>query len=176
MHRHLRCSSVGRSMRAGRSEMAAMIEVTGLASETAFTRSRGTDTHRRTGTALMIGLFCSSFQFFHSFGKAFETQPLAPYLLLEITLAALLVFASLTIAMQVVSGRVRPLDLFFFLFPLVWLALSAGFAWLMFDQPPIFGIGEDRRILTFLYWFAFDAVRRRFGLTVTDILRALLLC
>ncbi|MBV8922239.1 hypothetical protein [Bradyrhizobium sp.] len=124
----------------------------------------------------MTALFCSAFQFFHSFGKAFETQPLAPYLLLEVTLAVLLLFASITIALQVASGRVRPLDLFFFLFPLVWLTLSAGFAWLMFDQPPIFGIGEDRRILTFLYWFAFDAVRRRFGLTVTDILRALVLC
>jgi hypothetical protein len=124
----------------------------------------------------MTALFCSAFQFFHSFGKAFETQPLAPYLLLEATLAALVLFASISIAMQLASGRLRPLDLFFFLFPLCWLTLSAGFAWFTFDQPPILGISEDRRILTFFYWFAFDAVRRRFGLTVADILLALVLC
>jgi hypothetical protein len=57
-----------------------------------------------------------------------------------------------------------------------WLALSTGFAWFAFDQPLIFGVSEDRRLLTFLYWFAFDPVRRKFGLTLTDILLALTLC
>jgi hypothetical protein len=136
----------------------------------------GSGGHRRIGIALMTLLFCSAFQFFHSFGKAFETHPLAPYLLLEATLAALMVLATATIAMALASGRLRSLDLFFFLFPLSWLALSAGFAWFAFDQPLIFGLSEDRRILTLLYWFAFDPVRRRFGLTLTDILIALALC
>jgi len=133
-------------------------------------------TDRRIGIALMTALFCSSFQFFHSFGKAFETQPLAPYLLLEFTLAALILISTATMAMEVATGRLRPLDLFFFLLPVSWLALSAGFAWLTYDQPLIFGVGEDRRILTFLYWFAFDPVRRRYDLSVSDILRALVLC
>jgi hypothetical protein len=131
---------------------------------------------RRVGIALMTVLFCSAFQFFHSFGKAFETQPLAPYLLLEVTLAALIVLATVTVTMALASGQLRSLDVFFFLFPLCWLTLSAGFAWFAFDQPLIFGLSEDRRILTLLYWFAFDPVRRRFGLTLTDILAALALC
>lgn len=131
---------------------------------------------RRVGIALMTALFCSAFQFFHSFGKAFETQPLAPYLLLEVTLAALIVVATVTITMGLASGQLRSLDLFFFLFPLCWLALSTGFAWFAFNQPLIFGVSEDRRILTFFYWFAFDPVRRKFGLTLTDILLALTLC
>jgi hypothetical protein len=128
------------------------------------------------GIALMTVLFCSAFQFFHSFGKAFETQPLAPYLLLEVTLAALIVLATVTVTMQLASGQLRSLDVFFFLFPLCWLTLSAGFAWFAFDQPLIFGLSEDRRILTLLYWFAFDPVRRRCGLTLSDILVALALC
>jgi len=131
---------------------------------------------RRVGIALMTALFCSAFQFFHSFGKAFETQPLAPYLLLEATLAALIVLATTTVAMELASGRLRSLDAFFLLFPLCWLTLSAGFAWFAFDQPVIFGVSEDRRILTLLYWFAFDPVRRRYGLTLSDILVALALC
>jgi hypothetical protein len=131
---------------------------------------------RRIGIALITLLFCSAFQFFHSFGKAFETHPLAPYLLLEVTLAALMVLATATIAIALASGRLRSLDLFFFLFPLCWLPLSAGFAWFAYDQPLIFGLSEDRRVLTLLYWFAFDPVRRRFGLTLTDILIALALC
>jgi len=131
---------------------------------------------RRVGIALMTVLFCSAFQFFHSFGKAFETQPLAPYLLLEVTLAGLIVLATATVAMQLASGRLRSLDAFFLLFPLCWLALSAGSAWLAFDQPLIFGVSEDRRILTLLYWFAFDPVRRRYGLTLNDILVALAMC
>lgn len=139
-------------------------------------KHRDISTRRRVGIALMTALFCSAFQFFHSFGKAFETQPLAPYLLLEVTLAALIVVATLTITMELASGQLRSLDIFFFLFPLCWLALSTGFAWLSFDQPLIFGVSEDRRILTFLYWFTFDPVRRRFGLTLTDILLALTLC
>src|SRR3954451_5446025 len=101
---------------------------------------------RRVGIALMTVLFCSAFQFFHSFGKAFETQPLAPYLLLEVTLAALIVLATTTVAMELASGRLRSLDAFFLLFPLCWLTLSAGFAWFAFDQPLIFGVSEDRRI------------------------------
>ena len=124
----------------------------------------------------MTVLFCSAFQFFHSFGKAFETQPLAPYLLLEVTLGALIVLATVTLTMALASGRLRSLDLFFFLFPVCWLTLSAGFAWFAFDQPLIYGLSEDRRILTFLYWFAFDPVRRRYGLTLTDILVALAAC
>jgi hypothetical protein len=131
---------------------------------------------RQVGIALMTVLFCSAFQFFHSFGKAFETQPLAPYLLLEVTLAALIVLATLTVTMALASGQLRSLDVFFLLFPLCWLTLSAGFAWFAFDQPLIFGLSEDRRILTLLYWFAFDPVRRRFGLTLSDILVALALC
>jgi hypothetical protein len=121
---------------------------------------------RRVGIALMTVLFCSAFQFFHSFGKAFETQPLAPHLLLEATLAVLIVLATatVTVTMALASGRLRSLDVFFFLFPLCWLTLSAGFAWFVFDQPLIFGLGEDCRILTLLYWFAFDPIRRRFGL------------
>jgi hypothetical protein len=107
---------------------------------------------RAFGIALMTVLFCSAFQFFHSFGKAFETQPLAPYLLLEVTLAALIVLATVTVTMQLASGHLRSLDVFFFLFPLCWLTLSAGFAWFAFDQPLIFGLSEDRRILTLLYW------------------------
>jgi hypothetical protein len=87
---------------------------------------------RRVGIALMTVLFCSAFQFFHSFGKAFETQPLAPYLLLEATLAVLIVLATatatVTVTMALASGRLRSLDVFFFLFPLCWLTLSAGFA------------------------------------------------
>jgi hypothetical protein len=124
----------------------------------------------------MTALFLSSFQFFHSFGKAFETQPLAPYLLLEVTLGALVVLASVTIVMDVATGRLNSLDLLFFLFPLTWLALSAGFAWLQYDQPLIYGIGEDRRILTFLYWFAFNPVRRKFRLGTADVLLCLTLC
>jgi len=124
----------------------------------------------------MTALFCSSFQFFHSFGKAFETQPLAPFLLLEVTLAALLVLATATIVMEIASGRLDWLDLLFFLFPLLWLALSAGFAWLQYNQPLIYGISEDRRILTFLYWFAFNPVRRKFRLGPADLLLALTLC
>jgi hypothetical protein len=147
-----------------------------LRTSSRVTEDRRTERHRRIGIALMTLLFCSAFQFFHSFGKAFETHPLAPYLLLEATLAALTVLATATIAMALASGRLRSLDLFFFLFPLCWLALSAGFAWFAFDQPLIFGVSEDRRILTLLYWFAFDPVRRRFGLTLTDILIALALC
>src|SRR3954447_24643902 len=58
---------------------------------------------RRVGIALMVALFCSAFQFFHSFGKAFETQPFAPYLLLEVTLAALIVLATTTVAMELAS-------------------------------------------------------------------------
>jgi hypothetical protein len=131
---------------------------------------------QRVGIALMTAIFCSSFQFFHSFGKAFETQPLAPYLLLEITMAALIVLATTTVAIELASGGLRSLDAFFFLFPLCWLALSAGFAWFKFDQPLIFGVSEDRRILTLLYWFAFDPVRRRYGLTLNDILVAFALC
>ena len=131
---------------------------------------------RRVGIALMTALFCSAFQFFHSFGKAFETQPLAPYLLLEVTLAGLIVLAGATVAMQLASGKLRSLDVFFLLFPLCWLALSAGFAWFAFDQPLIFGVSEDRRVLTLLYWFAFDPVRRRYGLTFNDLLVALALC
>jgi hypothetical protein len=137
---------------------------------------RGQIGGRRVGIALMTALFCSAFQFFHSFGKAFETQPLAPYLLLEVTLAALIVLATTTVAMELASGRVRSLDAFFLLFPLCWLTLSAGFAWFAFDQPLIFGVSEDRRILTLLYWFAFDPVRRRYGLTLNDILVAFALC
>jgi hypothetical protein len=131
---------------------------------------------RRVGIALMTALFCSAFQFFHSFGKAFETQPLAPYLLLEVTLAALIVLATTTVAIELASGRLRSRDVFFLLFPLCWLTLSAGFAWFTFNQPLIFGVSEDRRILTLLYWFAFDPVRRRYGLTLNDILVALALC
>jgi hypothetical protein len=37
-------------------------------------------------------------------------------------------------------------------------------------------VSEDRRILTLLYWFAFDPVRRRYGLTLNDILTAFALC
>jgi hypothetical protein len=94
---------------------------------------------RRVGIALMTALFCSAFQFFHSFGKAFETQPLAPHLLLEITLAALIVLAITTVAMELASGKLQTLDGFFLLFPLCWLTLSAGFAWFAFDQPLILG-------------------------------------
>ena len=139
------------------------------------TRGRSLSRHS-TGIALMTVLFCSGFQFFHSFGKAFETQPLAPYLLLEATLAALVLLAVVSIVNQAATGSVRTIDLFFFLFPLCWLTLSAGFAWLAFGQPPIYALSEDRRILTFLYWFAFDPVRRRFGLTASDILLSLFIC
>jgi hypothetical protein len=139
--------------------------------------ARGRSLSRRSGgIALMAALFCSGFQFFHSFGKAFETQPLAPYLLLEVTLGALILLAVVSIANQAAAGTLRTLDLFFFLFPLCWLTLSAAFAWFAFNQPPIYAISEDRRILTFLYWFAFDPVRRRFGLTAVDILLSLFIC
>jgi len=133
-------------------------------------------TRRRVGIALLTAVFCSGFQFFHSFGKAFETQPLAPYLLLEVTLSVLVVIAATSIFLQAASGRIRSLDLLFFLFPLCWLALSAMLALIAFHQPAIYALSEDRRILTFLYWFAYDPIRRRFGLTVTDIMLALLMC
>jgi len=139
--------------------------------------ARGRSVSRRgAGIALMTVLFCSGFQFFHSFGKAFETQPLAPYFLLEATLAALILLAVISIAGQAAAGSLRTIDLFFFLFPVCWLTLSAGFAWLAFNQPPIYALSEDRRILTFLYWFAFDPVRRRFSLTAADILLSLFIC
>ncbi|KRR14828.1 hypothetical protein CQ12_28590 [Bradyrhizobium jicamae] len=131
---------------------------------------------RATGTAITTLLFCSAFQFFHSIGNAFETHPLAAYLLLEATLAMLIAIAMLTISTELASGKLRPLDLFFFLFPFTWLLLGSGFAWLAFDQPPIYGLSEERRILTFLYWFVLDPVRRKFGLTVSDLLLSLTLC
>lgn len=139
--------------------------------------ARGRSLSRRSGgIALMTALFCSGFQFFHSFGKAFETQPLAPYLLLEATLVVLVLLAVVSIVNQAAAGALRTVDLFFFLFPLCWLTLSAAFAWFAFNQPPIYALSEDRRILTFLYWFAFDPVRRRFGLTAGDILLSLFIC
>jgi hypothetical protein len=124
----------------------------------------------------MTILFCSAFQFFHSVGNAFETHPLAPFLLLEVTLGMLIALAMLTISAGLAAGRVRPLDLFFFLFPFFWLLLSSGFAWLTFDQPLIYGLSEERRILMFLYWFAIDPVRRKFDLTVSDLVLALTSC
>jgi hypothetical protein len=128
--------------------------------------------YQATGIAITALLFCSAFQFFHSIGNAFETHQLAPFLLLEATLAMLMAIAMLTIFIELASGKLRPLDLFFFLFPFSWLLLGSGFAWLAFDQPPIYGLSEERRILTFLSWFAFDPVRRKFGLTVSDLLPA----
>ncbi len=141
-----------------------------------ITRRVTTITERKAGIALLAFILCSSFQFFHSFGKAFETQPLAPPLLFEATLSVLILLATASILTQAARGRVRQLDLFFFLFPVCWLALSSLFAWLNYNQPLIYGISEDRRVLTFLYWFALDPVRRRFGLTVSDILIALVIC
>jgi hypothetical protein len=132
--------------------------------------------NRATGTAVLTLLFCSAFQFFHSIGDAFETHPLAPFLLLELTLALLIAIAVFSMARRIIAGRLRPLDLFFFLFPFFWLLLSSVFAWLTFDQPLIYGLSEERRILTFLYWFVFDPVHRRFALKVGDILTALILC
>jgi len=132
--------------------------------------------NRAAGTAVLTLLFCSAFQFFHSIGDAFETHPLAPFLLLELTLALLIAIAVFSMATRIIAGRLRSLDLFFFLFPFFWLLLSSVFAWLTFDQPLIFGLSEERRILTFLYWFVFDPVQRRFVLKVGDILTALILC
>ena len=131
---------------------------------------------RATGIAITTLLFISAFQFFHSIGSAFETHPLAPFLLLEVTLALLIAIATLTIFTELASGQLRPLDLFFFLFPFCWLLLGSVLAWLKFDQPLVYGLSEERRILTFLYWFVLDPVRRRFGLTVSDLLLALTLC
>jgi hypothetical protein len=131
---------------------------------------------RATGIAITALLFTSAFQFFHSIGNAFETHPLAPLLLLEATLALLIAIATFTIFTGLASGQLRPLDLFFFLFPFCWLLLGSVLAWLKFDQPLIYGLSEERRILTFLYWFVFDPVRRRFGLTVSDLLLSLTLC
>lgn len=131
---------------------------------------------RKVGIALLTLAFLLAFQFFFSFGRAFETHPLAPYLLMEATLGALLVWSALLLLYKTKMGTINVYDLYFFLTPLLFLGLSATFAWYSYAQPFVLGLSEDRRVLAFLFWFLFDPLRERYRLTLRDVLIAILVC
>lgn len=131
---------------------------------------------RKVGIALLTVAFLLAFQFFFSFGRAFETHPLAPFLLLEATLSGLLVWSALLLLYKTKMGTINVYDLYFFFTPVLFLALSATFAWYNYDQPLVLGFSEDRRVLNFLFWFAFDPIRERYRLSLRDVLVAILIC
>ena len=131
---------------------------------------------RRTGIALLSVACMLAFQFFFSFGKAFETHPLAPFLLMEATLGGLLAWSIVFVLYKTKMGTVNVYDLYFLLTPLLFLGLSATFAWYSYGQPFVLGVSEDRRVLAFLFWFAFDPLRERYRLSLRDVFTALLIC
>jgi hypothetical protein len=128
------------------------------------------------GTAVLTAAFCLGFQFFFSSNYPFDNHPLAPVLLMEAVYGLLIAFAVALVVKRAVEGTLTRIDLFFLLMPALLMFLSALFAFVSFGQPLIFGIGEDRRALSFLFWFVYDPVCRRYGLTQRDIVRALVAC
>lgn len=131
---------------------------------------------RIRGIAALTLALCLGLQFFFSSNFAFDNHPLAPRLLMEATYGALLVYATYVVAGRIRNGSLTSIDLFCYLTPIALIFLSTLFAWIFYKQPVAFGIAENRKALSFLLWFLYDAIRRKYELDTDAVFRSLVFC
>ncbi len=128
------------------------------------------------GTVALTLAFGLAFQFFFATNFSFDNHPLAFRYFLESTYGLLLLYSTVVVLARMRQRSLTALDLFFFTTPLALVFLSTFFAWINYKQPIIYGLAENRKALSFLFWFVFDGIRRRYELDADDVFRALLWC